>query len=84
MSKLLIPMIVLLSVGCTTQGFMKKAVVGKVDGNKGYTVLFKNHDGTYRPQFSSDCPNVLTKVGSCKINANRITNIEPYYKHQGK
>lgn len=84
MNKLLVPVILLLCVGCTTQTFMKKAVVGHVDNQKGYTVLFRNSDGTYRPQFSTDCPQRVSKSGSCVIAENRITDIEPFYKHQAK
>ncbi|EKB0514321.1 hypothetical protein OMZ99_001058 [Escherichia coli] len=74
--------------GCTTTtpDFMKNAVVGVVDGSR-TIVMYENPNGTYRPQFASDCPPILLgedrpSTGSCEINANRITDIESYEVHK--
>ncbi|HHA1271488.1 TPA: hypothetical protein ACOELQ_001966 [Enterobacter mori] len=74
--------------GCTTTtpAFMKNAVVGVVDGSR-TIVMYENPNGTYRPQFASDCPPILLgedrpSTGSCIINANRVNGVENYEVHK--
>ncbi|WP_447743287.1 hypothetical protein [Enterobacter asburiae] len=74
--------------GCTTTtpDFMKNAVVGVVDDSR-TIVMYENPNGTYRPQFASDCPPILLgeerpSTGGCIINADRVTNIESYEVHK--
>ncbi|ENV5883844.1 hypothetical protein ACFIPR_003212 [Enterobacter kobei] len=74
--------------GCTTTtpDFMKNAVVGVVDGSR-TIVMYENQNGTYRPQFASDCPPILLgeerpSTGGCIINANRVTEVENYEVHK--
>lgn len=75
-------------VGCSgkTPEYMHKAVVGTVDGYR-TTVMFPNPNGSYRPQFTSDCPPALLgedhpSTGGCVITPERVTNVEPYLVHK--
>lgn len=78
--------IALTACSTTTPSFMSKAVVGTVDGYR-TTVMFPNPNGTYRPQFTSDCPPALLgedrpSTGGCVITPERVTNVEPYLVHK--
>lgn len=72
---------------CTSTDFMNNAYVGRIDNENRLTVMFKNEDGTYRPQFDTDCPaaqygEYRKSTGGCSISANRITEVESFYEHK--
>lgn len=76
--------------GCANEhpDFMKRAVVGNVDGQ--YSIVMfpageRNGIKYYRPQFASECPyNKIYQTDSnsvsCYIRESRITGLRGYYE----
>lgn len=94
MEKILIALMLVLSIGCTTHHtFMDKAYVGYVNNHA--VVLFdagySNGVKVYRPQFSSDCGKVYDKYyqmdntsTNCLVRESRIADLHPYNEHISK